>query len=87
MQDQNSSGIDIEQMKKIDLFLFKILDPEARERLNNVRLVNLERYLQVANFLIQSTQRGELEVPVDDLTLKQILLQVRDAKDFNIKRK
>ncbi|PIU22043.1 MAG: hypothetical protein COT14_03535 [Candidatus Diapherotrites archaeon CG08_land_8_20_14_0_20_30_16] len=85
--NQDSSNLDIEQMKKIEFLLYKVLDPEARERLNNVRLVNIERYLQVANFLINSAQRGKLELPVDDSTLKQILLQARDSRDFNIKRK
>ena len=74
-------------MKKIDLLLYKILDPNARERINNVRLVNIERYLQVANFLMTNAQENKLELPINDATLKQILLQTVNSREINIVRK
>jgi len=89
-QNQQSSSqdqLDSEQLKKLDLMLYRVLTPEARERINNIRLVNSERYLQIANFLINYAQQGKLELPVDDRTLKQMLLQVSSSRDFNITRK
>jgi len=79
--------VNAEDMKKIDLMLYRILDSNARERINNVRLVNIERYLQVANFLINAAQANKLDLPVDDSTLKQILLQAVNSRDINIVRK
>jgi programmed cell death protein 5 len=78
---------DAEQMKKIDLILYRILTPEARERINNVRLVNLEKYFQVASLLVNASQQGKIDVPIDDLTLKQVLMQAINNRDFNIVRK
>jgi len=85
MSEQES--INSEEMKKIDLLLYKILDPNARERINNVRLVNIERYLQVANFLMTNAQENKLELPINDATLKQILLQTVNSREINIVRK
>lgn len=86
-QQTNENSLDAEQMKKIDLILYRILTPEARERINNVRLVNLERYLQVASLLANASQQGKIDTPIDDATLKQILMQAINNRDFNIVRK
>ncbi len=84
---EQENQLTTEEMKKIDLMLYKILDSQARERLNNVRLVNLDRYLQVANFLVNAAQQNKFDLPVDDSTLKQILMQAVNSRDFNIVRK
>ena len=82
-----SEDVNAEDLKKIDLLLYKILEPDARERLNNVRLVNLDRYLQIANFLINATNTNKINLPIDDLTLKRILIETKESKEFNIVRK
>lgn len=76
-----------EEMKKLDLMLYKILESDARERLNNIRLVNVERYFQVANFLVNAAQQGKFDLPLDDASLKQILMQISNSREFNIIRK
>lgn len=76
-----------EYMRQLDLMLYKILEPEARERLNNIRLVNLERYVQVANYLVNFAQTGKIEIPLKDKALKEILTQINTSRDFNIVRK
>ena len=76
-----------EDMKQLDLMLYRILDSDARERLNNIRLVNVEKYLQVANILVKAAQEGKFDLPLDDASLKQFLLQVNNSRDFNIVRK
>jgi len=83
-EDQQSS---LEQMRKVEEMLYRILEPEARERLNNIRLVNMQRYLQIANFLVNVAQQGKIDVPLDDATLKQILLEATSSREFNIVRK
>lgn len=76
-----------EDMKKLDLMLYRILTPEARERLNNIRLVNLDRYLQISSFLVNASQQGKFDLPLDDSSLKEILLQSSNSREVNIKRK
>lgn len=94
MQDQNAEyknsenkGLDLETLKKIELLLYKILEPEARERLNNIRLVNMEKYLQIASLLGNFYQSGKITEPLDDDSLKEVLLQTNKTRDFNIVRK
>jgi len=86
-ENENQEAINAEEMKKIDTILYRILTPEARERINNVRLVNLEKYLQIASLLVNASQQGKIETPIDDLTLKQVLMQAVNNREFNIIRK
>lgn len=88
-ESENSSKkeLDLETLKKVEILLYKILEPEARERLNNIRLVNMERYLQVASILGNLYQSGRITEPLDDDSLKELLLQITKTRDFNIVRK
>jgi programmed cell death protein 5 len=77
----------IEVMRQIDLMLKQILSSEARERLSNIRLINQELYMKVAQYLIQAYQQGAIRGIVDDNMLKQILSQLQPKRNIKIRRK
>lgn len=60
--------------------LSKILTPEARQRLNNLKMVKAEFAEQLELQLIQMAQTGKLPIPLSDAQLKQILIQLQSRK-------
>jgi programmed cell death protein 5 len=69
--------------------LRKILTPEARARLQNVKLVRPDFAAQVELQIIQAAQTGRVPLPITDELLKRLLaeLQSQQAKrDISIRR-
>ncbi len=60
--------------------LKQILSPEARQRLNNLKMVKPEFAEQIELQLIQMAQMGKLPIPLSDTQLKQILVQLQTRK-------
>jgi programmed cell death protein 5 len=60
--------------------LSKILAPEARQRLNNLKMVKAEFAEQIEMQLIEMAQTGKLPIPLSDVQLKQILVQLQSRK-------
>ena len=60
--------------------LSKILAPEARQRLNNLKMVRQEFAEQIEMQLIEMAQTGKLPIPLSDAQLKQILVQLQSRK-------
>ena len=60
--------------------LRQILSPEARQRLNNLKMVRADFTEQIELQLIQMAQVGKLPVPLSDTQLKQILMQLQSRK-------
>jgi len=60
--------------------LSKIMAPEARQRLNNLKMVKQEFAEQIELQLIQMAQAGKLPIPLSDAQLKQILVQLQSRK-------
>jgi len=60
--------------------LRKILTPEARQRLTNLKMVRPEFTDQLELQLIQLAQQGKLPIPLTDEQLKQILIQLQAQK-------
>ena len=60
--------------------LRKILTPEARQRLANLKMVRPEFTEQLELQLIQLAQQGKLPIPLTDEQLKQILIQLQSQK-------
>ncbi len=71
-----------------DQALRTLLTPEARLRLNNVRMVKPDLAALVENYLLGLASQGRLNSQISDEQLKQILLSVQQPKrDFKINRK
>ncbi len=70
-----------------DMVLKQILEPTARMRLNNVKMVKPDLANAVENYLIGLGAQGKLPAPITDQQLKQILLSAQQPKrDFKINR-
>ncbi|PIO00342.1 hypothetical protein COT72_01395 [archaeon CG10_big_fil_rev_8_21_14_0_10_43_11] len=68
--------------------LAQTLTPQARERLNTVRIAHPELAQTVELTLIQALQSGQFAKRVDDETLKELLTALKPKKrDFIIRRK
>jgi programmed cell death protein 5 len=68
----------------------KVLTPEARLRLNNIKMVKPEFAQQVEVQLLQIAQTGRVRLPIDDETLKKLLTQIQSQqskRDIRIRRK
>jgi len=75
----------IEQQKQE--LLRKLLSPEARQRLTNLKMIKPEFTEQLELQIIQLAQTGKLPVPLSDAQLKQILLQLQGRKrEITIRR-
>ena len=77
-QRQAKEESDIEAQKQA--LLSKILTPEARQRLNNLKMVKSEFTEQIELQLIQMAQTGKMPIPLSDTQLKQILIQLQSRK-------
>ena len=65
-----------------------LLDPQARQRLMNIRLVKPELAATVENYLINAASSGRLNRALSDEELKQILMQLQQPKrGFKIDRR
>lgn len=60
--------------------LRKLLTPEARQRLTNLKMVRPEFTEQLELQLIQLAQQGKLPIPLADEQLKKILIQLQSQK-------
>ena len=68
--------------------LKQILTPEARLRLNNIKMVKPELSNLVEQYLIGMATQGKIYSPLSDDQLKQILLSIQQPKrDFKINRR
>jgi programmed cell death protein 5 len=77
-QRQVQAEQQIEQQKQA--LLGKILAPEARQRLNNLKMVKKEFTEQIELQLIEMAQTGKLPIPLSDAQLKSILIQLQSRK-------
>jgi programmed cell death protein 5 len=63
-----------------EALLSKILTPEARQRLNNLKMVRKDFTENIEMQLIEMAQSGKLPIPLSDAQLKQILVQLQSRK-------
>lgn len=74
----------VEQQKNVELqkqtLLRQILTPEARQRLNRLKLVKPDFVGQLELQLIQIAQSGRVKLPLGDDQLKRILIQLQPRR-------
>jgi len=75
---QNQAERQIDAQKQA--LLKQILSTEARQRLNNLKMIKPEFAEQIEMQLIQMAQTGKLPIPLSDAQLKQILVQLQSRK-------
>jgi programmed cell death protein 5 len=90
--DQQQMQEEIERQKQaeaqIHMILMQILEPEARERLNTIKLTRPEFARAVEQQLVLLAQSGRLKEKITDDQLRALLQQLQPAKrEFNIRRK
>ncbi len=61
------------------------LEPEARERLNAIKMAKPERGEQVERQLLALAQSGRLQGKITEEQIKQILKEFQDDSSFDIK--
>ena len=70
-----------------ETMLKQILSPDARLRLNNIRMVKPDLAGLVENYLLNLSGQGKITGQISDDQLKQILLSAQQPKrDFKINR-
>ena len=81
MSDEQRQGQAEQQMEdQKQALLSKILAPEARQRLNNLKMVKKDFAESIEMQLIEMAQSGKLPIPLSDAQLKQILVQLQSRK-------
>jgi len=67
----------------------RLLTPEARQRLANIKMVRPEFGQQLEAELIQLAQTGRVQLPITDEVLKKLLVQLdsqQQKRDISIRR-
>ncbi|MFL6330905.1 MAG: DNA-binding protein [Nitrososphaeraceae archaeon] len=68
--------------------LMVLLEPPARQRLMNIKMVKPELAATVENYLLNAASSGRLNRSLTDEELKQILLSLQQPKkEFKINRR
>jgi programmed cell death protein 5 len=78
-EQQNAQEQQQVEMQKQSI-LRRILTPEARQRLNNLKMVKPEFAGQLELQLMQIFQTGKLQTPMTDEQLKQILIKLQSQR-------
>ncbi len=79
-EEQKQAQIQQQLELQKQALLRKILTPEARQRLTNLKMVRPEFTEQLELQLIQLAQQGKIPIPLKDSQLKQILIQLQARK-------
>jgi programmed cell death protein 5 len=67
--------------------LMVLLDPNARQRLMNIRIVKPDLAAAVENYVISAASTGRLNRALTDEELKRLLINLQQPKkDFKINR-
>jgi programmed cell death protein 5 len=77
-----------QESAQIHMLIMQILEPEARERLNTIRLTKPDFARGIEQQLISLAQGGRIQSKITDEQFKAILQQVTpERRDISIRRK
>ena len=79
-QEMPENHVNHEQAAQKEQILKQILTPEARMRLNNIKMVKPELSDLVEQYLIGMATQGKMPGQINDDQLKQILLSTQQPK-------
>jgi len=90
--DQQAMQAELERQERIksqmQMVLMSILEPDARERLNTIKLTKPDFAGAVEQQLVQLAQSGRLKTKITDSQFKELLRQLAPKKrDYSITRK
>lgn len=90
--DDQAMEEELERQKRLEsqiqIILKQVLEPEARERLNTIKLTRPEFAKAIEQQLVLLAQSGRIQKRLTDEQLKALLRQlIPSKKDINIKRK
>jgi len=91
-QQQSDQQDEMERQRQVDaqihLVLMQIMEPEARERLNTIKLTKPDFAKAVEQQLVLLAQSGRLKSKITDEQFKELLRQLTpQKKEFRISRK
>jgi programmed cell death protein 5 len=91
-QQQSDQQDEMERQRQVDaqihLVLMQIMEPEARERLNTIKLTKPDFAKAVEQQLVLLAQSGRLKSKITDQQFKELLRQLTpQKKEFRISRK
>lgn len=88
MQESVHQHIQQQQMEEaLRQMRLHVLEPKARERLNNLKLVKPELATQLELYLAQLYQSGQMKGRITDEQMVSILKKISAKPEFRIKRK
>jgi programmed cell death protein 5 len=90
--DQQAMQAELERQERIksqmQMVLMSILEPDARERLNTIKVTKPDFAGAVEQQLVQLAQSGRLKNKITDSQLKELLRQLAPKKrDYSITRR
>ena len=87
-EDNDLAAKEAQATAQKEQILRQVLSPEARLRLNNVKMVKPELANALENYLINLAAQGQAKGQITDDQLKQILASAQQPKrDFKINRR
>ena len=76
------------QKSQVQMLLMQVLEPDARERLNTIKLTKPEFAASVEQQLVALAQSGRVKNKITDAQLKELLRQIAPARrDYTITRR
>ena len=90
--DQQAMQEELERQQRaksqMQMLLMQVLEPDARERLNTIRLTKPEFAASVEQQLVALAQSGRVKNKITDAQLKELLRQIAPARrDYTITRR
>lgn len=84
-QQQKAAEAQKQAEERRNAMLNSMLSPDAKERLGRIKLVKPEKARMVEDLLLQMAQERRLGGPVEDAQLLQLLNQVSETEQHEVK--